>query len=186
MADEQTNDAAGTRSVVAPMWLLKCFEWITATAIGAMAALIFVDVILRYFFNSPLRGSYEMSGMLLGLLTLSALPLVTEERGHITVDLIDSFLHGSVRFFMQLLIIVFQMVMIGFISWRIFAIGMREWESGWVTVDLQISRAPLLLGMAFLGALTTAITIAMVVQFLRGRLPVIPIGGHQNDSGKVL
>lgn len=180
------GDVASNRSVVAPMWLLKCFEWITAAAIGSMATVIFVDVILRYFFNSPLRGGYEISGMLLGLLTMSALPLVTEERGHITVDLIDSFLHGAVRFAMQLIILIFQMVMIGFISWRIYAIGLREWQNGWVTVDLQISRAPLLLGMAFLGAITTVITVVMVVQFIRRRLPVIPIGGQSTGSDDVL
>lgn len=176
------EDAARNRSVVSPAWLLKCFAGITAVSIFAIAVLIFSDVILRYFFNSPLRGIYEINGLLLGLLTMSALPLVTEERRHITVDLIDSFLHGSVRYVMQLIILIFQMIMIGFISWRIYTIGMREWNSGWVTVDLQISRAPLLLFMAFLGALTTAIVLVMVVQFLRRRLPVIPIGGMNTGA----
>ncbi len=182
MPETKKKGVARKRSVVAPNWLLSCLEWITAVSIFTMAILIFSDVVLRYFFNSPLRGVYEINGMLLGLLTLSSLPLITEERNHITVDLIDSFLHGRVRFISQLIILAFQMVMIGFIAWRIYAIGIREWHSGWVTVDLQISRAPLLLFMAFLGALTSAFLLIMIVQFLRKRLPVIPIGGMNTGA----
>lgn len=182
MSMTQQDGAAGNRSVVAPKWLLRCFEGITAISIFTMALLILFDVVLRYVFNSPLRGVYEINGLLLGLLTMSALPLVTEQRSHITVDLIDGLLHGAVRYVTQLIILVFQMVMIGFISWRIYAIGLREWDNGWVTVDLQISRAPLLLFMAFLGALTTTIVLVMIVQFLRRRLPVIPIGGMNTGS----
>lgn len=178
--------AARSRSVVAPAWLLAFFKLVTAASIFSMAVLIFTDVILRYFFDSPIRGSYEINGLLLGLMTMSAFPLVTEQRAHITVDLIDSFLHGAVRFVMQLLILVFQLVMIGFISWRIYAIGLREWQNGWVTVDLQISRAPLLLAMALFGAVTTAIVLVMIAQFIRGRLPVIPVGGQDSSSDDIL
>lgn len=144
--------------------------------------MIFSDVVMRYFFNSPLRGVYEISGLLLGMLTMSALPLVTEQREHVTVDLIDGYLHGAVRFVMQLLVLVFQMVMIGFIAWRIYALALREWQSGWVTVDLQISRAPVLFAIAFFAALTAALVGIMIIQFMRRRLPVVPIGGFNHDA----
>lgn len=175
-------DAETFRNGVAPVWLIRFLEGLTAVSIFAIALLIFTDVIMRYFFNSPIRGALEVVGMFMALLTMSALPLVTEERRHITIDLIDGLLHGAVRYTIQLVILIFQMVMIGFISWRIYATAMREWDNGWVTVDLEISRAPLLFGMAFFGALTTVIVAWMIVQFLRRRLSVIPLGGLNTGS----
>lgn len=131
MAEGSQKDAAGNRSVVAPAWLLTALKGVAAASICALMGLIFTDVVMRYFFNNPFRGVYEISGLLLGMLTMSALPLVTERREHVTVDLIDGFLHGAARFVMQLLVLVFQMVMIGFIAWRIYAMALREWNNGW-------------------------------------------------------
>ena len=182
MAEMENGDAAVTRSVVAPGWLLASFKLIAGTSIFAMMVAIFLDVVMRYFFNSPLRGVYEITGLLLGIVTMSALPLVTEERSHITVDLIDGILHGAARFIMQLLILIFQCVMIGFLSWRIYLMALREWNSGWVTVDLQISRAPILFGLAALAGLAAVILGVMIIQFLRGRLPVIPVGGSHSNT----
>lgn len=186
MAETAQKDAAGNRSVVAPTWLLTGLKAIAAASICTLMVMIFTDVVMRYFFNHPLRGVYELSGLLLGIVTMSALPLVTEQREHVTVDLIDGFLHGAARFVMQLLVLIFQMVMIGFIAWRIFAMALREWHSGWVTVDLQISRAPVLFVIAFFAALTAVLVGVMIVQFLRRRLPVIPIGGMHHDADNLM
>ncbi|MCR9235215.1 MAG: TRAP transporter small permease [Alphaproteobacteria bacterium] len=174
------------RGVVAPDWMLNIFKVTTATSIFAIAILTFTDVVMRYFLSAPLRGVYEMDGLILGLMTMSALPLVTESRAHITVDVLDHFYHGGLRFSMQLLSLVFQAVMIGFITWRLYAIALREWNNGWVTIDLQISRAPLLFILAALGAASTLIVIVMIVQMWRGRLPVIPHGGLNDGSEDML
>lgn len=186
MSATNDHDAARTRSVVSPAWLLSVLKAITAISIFAIAFLTFSDVIMRYFFNSPLRGIYEIDGLLLGLLTMSALPLVTEQRAHITVEVFDNYIRGNARFVMQLIILIFQGVMIGFITWRLYAIALREWNNGWVTIDLQISRAPLLFTLAALGLLTTVFVIIMIVQFCRRRLPVIPVGGVSQSTDDVL
>lgn len=182
MSGTQGDAVAGNRNGVAPVWLIRLLESISAVSIFAIALLVFTDVIMRYFFNSPIRGANEINGLLLGFMTMSALPLVTEERNHITIDLIDGALRGAVRYTIQFFILVFQFIMLGFISWRIYAIAEREWRDGFITVDLEISRAPLLFAMAFFGALTTAIVVVMIIQYLRGRLPVIPIGGFNTGS----
>lgn len=185
MSEVQKDDILAHRVSVVPTWLVRGLEGITALSIFAIMLLIFIDVIMRYFFNHPIRGALEVVGMFMALLTMSALPLVTEERNHITIDLIDGLLHGAIRYTIQFVILIFQMIMIGFISWRIYMIADREWHNGWVTVDLEISRAPLLFGMAFFGALTTAIVMWMIIQFARGRLPVMPIGGLNTGSDEL-
>lgn len=182
MTEMNQEIAAATRSVVAPGWLLTGLRLIAASSICLMMIAIFLDVVMRYFFNNPLRGVYEITGLLLGIVAMSALPLVTEERSHITVDLIDGLLHGAMRFVMQLLILIFQFVMIGFLSWRIYLMALREWHNGWVTVDLQISRAPILFSLALFSGLAAAILVVMIIQFLRGRLAVVPVGGSHSNT----
>lgn len=62
----------------------------------ALAAVLFglmmmtvVDVIGRDLFNSPIKGGYELSGLILMLLFFCALPFATAGAHHITVTLID-------------------------------------------------------------------------------------------------
>lgn len=178
--------ATGGGGNVAPAWLQTVLKLIAATAIFSMAVLTFVDVIMRYFLSHPVRGVYEINSFLLGLLTMSALPLVTTERSHITVDLFDSFFRGKVRYAMQLASLVFQMGMIGFIGWRLYAIALREWNNGWVTIDLQISRAPILFALSAFAGLAALLVLVMVIQFLRGRLPVIEPSSPEQRADDVL
>ncbi|HEX6297740.1 MAG TPA: TRAP transporter small permease [Burkholderiales bacterium] len=57
-----------------------------------MMTLTFVDVVLRYVVNRPLRGSLEITELLLLVLIFAGLPLVTHASEHVTMDLIDRLL----------------------------------------------------------------------------------------------
>jgi TRAP-type C4-dicarboxylate transport system permease small subunit len=57
-----------------------------------MMTLTFVDVVLRYVVNRPLRGSLEITELLLLVLIFAGLPLVTHANEHVTMDLIDRLL----------------------------------------------------------------------------------------------
>jgi len=62
-----------------------------------MMTLTFVDVVLRYVFNRPLRGGFEMTELMLLVLIFAGLPLVTHANEHVTMDLIDRWLSPRVR-----------------------------------------------------------------------------------------
>ena len=71
---------------------------IAASAIlFSMMTLTFVDVILRYLFNRPLRGGFEVTELLLLVLIFAGLPLVTHANEHVTMDLIDRWLGPRAR-----------------------------------------------------------------------------------------
>ncbi len=87
MTDQSTPGAGdGARQ---SNWLFFALKLIAAVMIFAMAALTFLDVIGRYVFAAPIQGTFEIVGLLLGVVTFSALPLVTHSRSHITVDLFE-------------------------------------------------------------------------------------------------
>ena len=71
---------------------------IAASAIlFCMMTLTFVDVVLRYVFNRPLRGGFEVTELMLLVLIFAGLPLVTHAGEHVTMDLIDRWLGPRLR-----------------------------------------------------------------------------------------
>jgi TRAP-type C4-dicarboxylate transport system permease small subunit len=69
-----------------------------AIALFALMAVTVIDVVGRYFFSRPLTGAFELTELLLSTVISLGLPLVTFDRAHISVDLIDSLLpHNRIR-----------------------------------------------------------------------------------------
>ncbi len=63
----------------------------------SMMTLTFVDVVMRYVFNRPLRGGFELTELMLLVLIFAGLPLVTHAGEHVTMDLIDRFVGPRLR-----------------------------------------------------------------------------------------
>jgi TRAP-type C4-dicarboxylate transport system permease small subunit len=63
-----------------------------ATLLFGMMAVTFVDVIARYFLNSPMPAAFELNKIMLGMLIFACLPLLSIKRMHVTIDLLDAVL----------------------------------------------------------------------------------------------
>tara|TARA_B100000315_G_scaffold182722_1_gene171663 strand:- start:3038 stop:3604 length:567 start_codon:yes stop_codon:yes gene_type:complete len=155
-------------------WVFLALKIVAAVMIFAMAGLTFLDVLGRYVFSAPIQGTFEIVGLLLGVVTFAALPLVTHSRTHITVDLFDSFIRGRFRWVQQFLTLIGSAAVIAFIAERLIAAGIDEAEANFVTEDLGLSRAPLLYGLSALSMITVLILLIMIWQMATGRLQVIP------------
>jgi len=63
-------------------------EFTAAAFIGAVAADVFVSVVLRYAFGVSIPDSYDIGRMLLGILIFWGIAATSYRGGHITVDLV--------------------------------------------------------------------------------------------------
>ena len=54
-----------------------------------MMLLTLVDVVGRYFFNTPVTGGFEITEFVLATLIFAGLPLVTAREEQVTVDILD-------------------------------------------------------------------------------------------------
>ena len=153
--------------------LYLALKLLVAILLFGMAALTFVDVVGRYIFSAPIPGTFETIGLLMGLVTFSALPLVTRAESHITVDLFDSFIKGKFRKIQQLLILIGCAIVIGFFSERLISTAIDENNANYVTEYFGISRAPLLIILSILCIVTTLILIMMTWKYLNGTLEKI-------------
>ena len=132
-------------------------------------------------FTAPVPGTFETVGLMMGVVTFAALPLVTRAQNHITVDLFDSFIRGSFRKFQQFVVLLGSAAMIGFMAERIWAVAIDEHKANYVTEYFGISRAPLLIGLSVLCMITCVILIFMIWLYLNGRLE-----SRQSDTDQVV
>jgi TRAP-type transport system small permease protein len=63
--------------------------WLLVAMLSAMVALTFTDVIGRRLFNTPVFGANDITEHLMALIIFSGLPLLTAQRGHLSIDLLD-------------------------------------------------------------------------------------------------
>ena len=70
---------------------------INVATLSLSAAVIGLDVVLRYVFNAPLPWSIEATSMLLLVMVFGSLPYVWERGGHIRMELIYGRLRGVPR-----------------------------------------------------------------------------------------
>lgn len=66
----------------------KAITFIGVSVLFLTACLIFVDVVLRYVFNSPITGVSETSGLALVVVTFFSLAYTQSLKGHVSIDLL--------------------------------------------------------------------------------------------------
>ena len=88
---------------------------------GVLAVLMvftFVDVALRYFFNSPITGDYEISSFMMVLVVPSGLALTALRQKHIRVDVFTQFLPARVQAGLSSFAYLLTLGFLGFMVWQ--------------------------------------------------------------------
>jgi C4-dicarboxylate transporter, DctM subunit len=96
-----------------------------------MMVMTTADVLLRYIFNSPIPGNYELQPLLLVGVVFLAAASIQAKRSHIALDLVTSRLSKpnqlSIQLFSDLIFLIFA----GLICWQY----VLATQSAWVTKD---------------------------------------------------
>ena len=77
--------------------LNQAIRWAAALVLFALMVLTFCDVMLRNGAARPIYGAFEVTELMLVVLIFAGLPLVSEAREHVTLDLLGGFLAPRVR-----------------------------------------------------------------------------------------
>ena len=107
-----------------------------------MMTLTFVDVVLRYVFNRPLRGAFEVTELMLLVLIFAGLPLVTHANEHVTMDLIDRWLNPRLRNALRRLMEAVSAVLMFVLTWFMWIKAQRIAGYGDTTDVLRIAVGP--------------------------------------------
>ncbi|MGQ0544375.1 MAG: TRAP transporter small permease [Betaproteobacteria bacterium] len=110
--------------------------------------LTFVDVVMRYVVNRPLRGSLEITELLLLVLIFAGLPLVTHANEHVTMDLIDRLLGERRRRWLARMVELASAALMFLLTWLMWLKAARISAYGDTTDVLRIVVGPFVYFMA--------------------------------------
>lgn len=86
-------------------------------ALVAMMLIIVADVFMRYAFNAPIPGSYDLVGIALAIMVFFGLAQVISSRAEITIDIVDNL---GIPAFVRLLKVLAALIALGilvFVFW---------------------------------------------------------------------
>jgi TRAP-type C4-dicarboxylate transport system permease small subunit len=136
--------------------------------LGAIAGLILismmlitaVDVFARYAFNTPIRGAFELTEILLALLIYAGLPLVSRREAHVVVDLFESWMSEGVKRVLRVVGNLLCLVALAGMSWVIYA--RRVVDHSDTTAVLKLPLTPVAMAIAVLLLLTGLVHVALI------------------------
>lgn len=112
------------------------FASISAGLVLFMAVWGTVDVISRYFFNSPIPGTYEGMKFLLGAVAFFAFPYVQYTRGHIAVSIFRERLSGKRAALVDIISLTLMLAISIIIGWLGGSAAVTAWQRGDATMGL--------------------------------------------------
>lgn len=137
--------------------------WIAAIFLVAIMMLTVSDVVLRSFFNLPIRGIYELVELLLVWTFFMALPAVYLRDDHILVNVIDEYAPNAVPWLNRFADLLAVLVL-GLIVWQGFIAARDSYEFHDVTSDLAMPQT-LHWAALLIGVTATCIAALMVAVF---------------------
>jgi TRAP-type C4-dicarboxylate transport system permease small subunit len=140
--------------------VLRPVEVVVAILIFAIMALTVVDVVGRYLFNAPVKGSIEAIELMLGLLVYMAIPLASARAEHIRIDLLDYLLGPRARRMQRLIGNGASALVMGFIAWRLYERGAQFAQFRDTSSHLDVPLA----WVAWLMAAFAAVTVLVVLR----------------------
>ena len=101
-------------------FLSKMFAYVATGVLGLMMLLTVVDVFLRYFFNSPITGTTEVTEFMMVIVVFPALAWCAVTRRHVQVDLLVSHLPLKAQKIIDSITLLLTLGVFVIITWQSF------------------------------------------------------------------
>lgn len=141
---------------------------LSALPLALIVVQTFADVFARYLFAAPIRGSVEIIQFAMALVIFTALPLVTRQRGHVTVSLIDGLLPRAGRRIQRVLCDALSLLALGVLTWRLWLQAGDDVAASTRTIVLGWPHAPLTYALCLFAAASTLAMAWLLWQSLHG------------------
>jgi TRAP-type C4-dicarboxylate transport system permease small subunit len=140
---------------------------ISIIPLAVIVCLTFADVFARYVFSAPIKGSIEIIEYAMALVIFSALPLVTRQRGHVSVTLFESLFKGKTKRLKNVLCDALSAIALLMLAWRISVQATDDLQASTTTMVLGLPHAPLYFALAVLAAVSAIVTLQLLWNNLR-------------------
>ena len=146
------------------VFLNKILMIIGSVAVLSLMSLATGNVVLRFFFNTPYRGAYEVVGFLGAIVIAFALGYTQKRKDHIVVDILTERFPKRINRILDAVNYFITMIFFAIVSWQIFVWGIKIAKSGEVSETIKIIFHPFVYCVA-VGFLVFSLT--LLIDFLK-------------------
>lgn len=140
---------------------------------GALAAVMmtttFFDVLMRYAFNDPIHGAFEVTEISMGLIVFLALPAMVRARENIRVTVLFDALPVRPARAASLVTDLICAALCAFVAWRMWLYGARLLQYGEITLELRVPKGAIAQVMSAMMAAACLAFLICAWEALRGR-----------------
>ena len=159
--------------------LSKGFNFVSCFFLFLLLFLTFANVILRYLFNKPIAGTYELTEFIMAMICISSFAYATETKSHVIVTVLTSRLSESAQAILETIQFFIVLLLSLVLTWKTFDYAYGMQNAGQYSGALQIPIAPfvflLVIGFALM-------TIVFIKQFI---VSVINVNSRSGVIGKI-
>lgn len=134
--------------------------------LAAMMFLTFADVTLRYIFNRPISGSFDLTELMMVAVACFGFAYCAIMKGHVNVDLVVSQLKPRGRAIMETVTGLLSLIFVFFVTWQAFLYIKVMYLKGLVSAVLHIPVYPLVAVAAVSLAMLWLVLLADVLNYL--------------------
>lgn len=116
----------------------KVLIYISCTILFLLMFLTLFDVIGRSFFNSPIKGTYELTGFALAIMVFFSLGAAQIKGDHIEIDFLTKKFSKKVQYYWNAFIYIILSVVVVLTSWQLGVYAQRMLQGANVSGDLGI------------------------------------------------
>ena len=142
----------------------KVLVGVGATVLAAMMFLTASDVTLRYVFNHPIIGAFDLTVYMMVILFAFALPYCAVKKGHVRVDLLLGRLPQKVQTIINSVTTPLGLGLFALITWQTIVYMKIQHDTNIISSVLLIPRYPFV-GLLFLGI--ACLSIILLADFLK-------------------
>jgi TRAP-type C4-dicarboxylate transport system permease small subunit len=131
-----------------------------------MVLLTVTDVCLRYVFNLPILGSYEITQFMMAILVFASLGYTMVVKDHVSVDLVTTKLPKRVQALLECITCFLAFVIFALAAWRNVIHAVTTWKRNDVSTELFIPVSPFVLFVALGLAILSLVLLVQCVKAL--------------------
>jgi TRAP-type C4-dicarboxylate transport system permease small subunit len=137
----------------AVMGFSSLFNIVASAALVVMMLLTCLDIFMRYFFSSPIIGTYDLVSLLGAVLASFAMPYTMLKKGHVAVEILIQSLSKGKQLLIETLTHLLGISLFLVLVWQAINLSKDMKAAGEVTPTLLLPFYPILYCMAvcFLG-----------------------------------
>lgn len=148
-------------------WIAHACGLLGTIFLAGLMLMTVADVVLRYFFNAPILGSFEITEYLLVVIVFFALPWAALKRVNVRVDLIVGKFSSKLRAKFDAVTCVLSLIVTGFFAWYTVPQSIYMFRLNSVSDMLEIPSWPFYFMVAFGFFLLFVVLIETLIELIK-------------------